>query len=112
MAHQIDLFCVPQPADTPCLKADHNGRYSRLSLAVSPATAGIHRPDAASRFPFPGPGGKPAVARGNPWQGGSSRDLHTVRTPPPRAPVSLPLTADTVQHISAARPGAPRLSPA
>jgi len=25
MVHQIDLFCVPQPADTPCLKADHNG---------------------------------------------------------------------------------------
>lgn len=23
MAHQIDLFCVPQPADTGCLETDH-----------------------------------------------------------------------------------------
>ena len=29
MAHQIDLFCVPHPADTPCLKAGHNGGYVR-----------------------------------------------------------------------------------
>ena len=27
MAHQIDLFCVPQLADTGCLEADHNGGY-------------------------------------------------------------------------------------
>jgi hypothetical protein len=26
MAQQIDLFCVPQLADTECLEADHNGR--------------------------------------------------------------------------------------
>jgi hypothetical protein len=25
MAYQIDLFCVPQLADTGCLEADHNG---------------------------------------------------------------------------------------
>jgi hypothetical protein len=25
MAHQIDLFCVPQLADTACLEADDDG---------------------------------------------------------------------------------------
>jgi hypothetical protein len=25
MAHQIDLFCVRQPADAGCLEADHDG---------------------------------------------------------------------------------------
>jgi hypothetical protein len=29
MAHQIDLFCVPQLADTGCLETDHNGGYAR-----------------------------------------------------------------------------------
>ncbi|HEY5987393.1 MAG TPA: transposase, partial [Streptosporangiaceae bacterium] len=29
MAHQIDLFCVPQLADTECLEADHNGGTAR-----------------------------------------------------------------------------------
>jgi hypothetical protein len=36
MAHQIDLFCVPQLADTGCLEADHNGGYLRgFLLTVS-----------------------------------------------------------------------------
>jgi hypothetical protein len=40
MAHQIDLFCVPQMADTGCLEADHRGGSVsvlpdfRLSLRV------------------------------------------------------------------------------
>lgn len=29
LAHQIDLFCVPQLADIGCLEADHNGGYVR-----------------------------------------------------------------------------------
>jgi len=29
MAHQIDLFCVPQLADTGCVEADHNGGDTR-----------------------------------------------------------------------------------
>jgi hypothetical protein len=30
MAHQIDLFCVPQLADNGCLEADHIGGDARL----------------------------------------------------------------------------------
>jgi hypothetical protein len=33
MAHQIDLFCVPQLADTECLEVDHNGGSARAYLA-------------------------------------------------------------------------------
>lgn len=29
MAHQIDLFCVPQLADTECLDCDQNGGFAR-----------------------------------------------------------------------------------
>jgi hypothetical protein len=50
MAHQIDLFCVPQLADTGCLEADHNGGsacgYQELSAPLAiPTTAtiaGVH----------------------------------------------------------------------
>jgi len=31
MPHQIDLFCMPQLADTCCLEADHNGGDARTS---------------------------------------------------------------------------------
>jgi hypothetical protein len=34
VAHQIDLFCVPQLADTACLEADHNGGYRSQSAEV------------------------------------------------------------------------------
>ena len=30
MPHQIDLFCMPQLADTCCLEADHNGGTVRV----------------------------------------------------------------------------------
>jgi hypothetical protein len=31
MAHQIDLFCAPQLADTGCIEGDHNGGSARAS---------------------------------------------------------------------------------
>jgi hypothetical protein len=31
MTHQIDLFCMPQPADAGCLEADQNGGYLKSS---------------------------------------------------------------------------------
>ena len=36
MAHQIDLFCVHQLADTGCIEGDHNG-YLR-ACAAAPVT--------------------------------------------------------------------------
>jgi hypothetical protein len=30
MAHQIDLFCLPQLADAKCLEADQNGGTARV----------------------------------------------------------------------------------
>jgi hypothetical protein len=43
MAHQIDLFCMPQLADARCLEADQNGGY-RVSRDVGAVTVGKERP--------------------------------------------------------------------
>ena len=40
MAQQIDLFCMPQPADTECLEAEHNGGYLK-SPAKVPVAKGV-----------------------------------------------------------------------
>lgn len=49
MAHQIDLFCMPQLADARCLEADQNGGTALTVLGLGPLPGSDPVPGSAGK---------------------------------------------------------------